>query len=190
MSSATTAGEASGSAGRQRIHTRRVECTGYLRRDGLWDIEGRLDDSKTHAVLLSEGRTVEAGQTYHGMTVCLTLDDTFTIQAVAVTMSDVPTSECRGAAPNYAQLVGLRIGPGFTRTVKTLFGRTGGCTHLTELLLPIATTAFQTIPMARAMVAPRDAHDAGAYTRARARLVDTCHALRAEGPIAQRYLKG
>ena len=140
MSSATTAGEASGSAGRQRIHTRRVECTGYLRRDGLWDIEGRLDDSKTHAVLLSEGRTVEAGQTYHGMTVCLTLDDTFTIQAVAVTMSDVPTSECRGAAPNYAQLVGLRIGPGFTRTVKTLFGRTGGCTHLTELtqVLPTA----------------------------------------------------
>lgn len=174
---------------RRLIHTRRVECTGYLRTDGLWDIEGRLDDSKTHAVLLSEGRTVDAGQTYHGMCVRLTLDDEFLIREVAVEMADTPTSECRAAAPAYQQLVGQRIGPGFTLKVKTLFGRTGGCTHLTELLLPIATTAYQTIPMARAMVAPRTEHDAGAYTRAKAGLVDTCHALRAEGPIAQKYLK-
>ena len=69
-----------------------------------------------------------------------------------------------------------------------MFGKTKGCVHLTELLLPIATTAFQTIPMARSLVAPRDARDSEAYSHALVERVDTCHALRATGPIAARLL--
>lgn len=176
--------------GRRLIHQRHIDCQSHLRPDGLWDIEGRLTDAKTHPVVVAEGRTVEAGQTYHGMMIRLTLDDEFTIREVVVSMPQVPTSECRGVVPAYDKLIGSRIGPGFTRRVKEMFGGTRGCVHLTELLLPIATTAFQTIPMARAMVAPRNAHDAGAYTRATAGLVDTCYALRASGPIAIRLLGG
>jgi hypothetical protein len=170
--------------GRRLIHQRQIECCGYLRADGLWDIEGRLRDSKTHSVLLSEGRTVEAGEVYHGMLLRVTIDDEFTIREVAIDMPQVPTSECRGAAPAYERLVGLRMGPGFTRQCRELFGGTGGCVHLTELLPSIATTAFQTIPLARAQLAPRDAHDSGAFTRATGGLINTCHALRATGPIA------
>ncbi|MGU3861376.1 DUF2889 domain-containing protein [Pseudomonas aeruginosa] len=171
--------------GRRLIHRRSVECLGYLRPDGLWDIEGRLNDSKTHAVPLStEGRIVAAGQTYHGMLLRLTLDDEFIIREVQVGMSAAPTRECPGALPAYQKLVGERIGPGFSRRIRELFGGVGGCIHLSELLLPIATTAFQTIPMARALVAPRDQHDGEAYQRATSRLVNTCHALREAGPIA------
>ncbi|MCY1495897.1 hypothetical protein D9M68_298100 [compost metagenome] len=170
--------------GRRLIHQRKVECLGYLRADGLWDIEGRLADSKTHSVPLSEGGIVTAGQTYHGMLIRLTLDDEFIVREVEVVMPDVPTSECRGAAPAYQKLLGERIGPGFSRRIKQLFGGTGGCVHLTELLLPIATTAFQTIPMARAMVAPRNDQDTEVYRRARSGLINTCHALRSTGPIA------
>lgn len=176
-------------AGRRLIHQRNIECRSFLRADGLWDIEGRLADVKTHAARLSDGRTVEAGQTYHGLMIRVTVDDEFLIREVAVSMPDVPTSECRGAMPAYEQLVGVHLGAGFSRRVKELFGSTRGCVHLTELLLPIATTAFQTIPMARAMVAPRDAHDVKVYDRALAGLVDTCYALRASGPIASRMLK-
>ena len=61
---------------------------------------------------------------------------------------------------------------------------TGAACILTELLLPIATTAFQTIPMARAMVAPRTAADAEAYRNATGRLINTCHALREDSPVA------
>lgn len=175
--------------GRRLIHQRNVQCLGYLRADGLWDIEGRLADSKTHPVPLAEGRTVAAGQTYHGMLIRLTLDDEFIVREVQVSMPDVPTSECRGAVPAYQKLLGERIGPGFSRRIKELFGGIGGCVHLTELLLPIATTAFQTIPMARAMVAPRTAHDAEAFRRATHGLINTCHALRATGPIAALALK-
>ncbi|MGE8190038.1 hypothetical protein [Pseudomonas sp. NPDC086278] len=63
-------------------------------------------------------------------------------------------------------------------------GGTGGCVHLTELLLPIATTAFQTIPMARAMVAPRTAADAEVYRDAAGKLLNTCYALREDSPVA------
>jgi hypothetical protein len=169
---------------RQLIHQRKVECQGYLRADGLWDIEGRLADSKTHSVQLAEGRELEAGRTYHGMLIRLTLDDDFVVREVQVAMPDVPTSECRGAAPAYEKLIGERIGPGFSRRIKELFGGVSGCVHLTELLLPIATTAFQTIPMARSLVAPRNAQDAEVYSRVSKRLLDTCHALRSSGPIA------
>jgi len=34
---------------REPIHTRRIEMQGYLRQDGLWDIEGRLTDGKSYA---------------------------------------------------------------------------------------------------------------------------------------------
>lgn len=174
---------------RRLIHKRNVECIGYLRADGLWDIEGQLIDSKTHSVLLSEGRLVAVGETFHGMWMRLTLDDDFIVCDVQVAMTEVPTSECRGAAPAYQKLLGERVGPGFSRRIKELFGGTGGCVHLTELLLPIATTAFQTIPMARAMVAPRNEHDTEAHNRVASGLIDTCHALRSTGPIASAMKK-
>jgi hypothetical protein len=170
--------------GRRLIHQRKVECQGYLRADGLWDIEGRLSDSKTHPVTLAEGRIVAAGQTYHGMLIRLTLDDDFIVREVHVAMPDVPTSQCRGAIPGYEKLLGERIGPGFSRRIKELFGGIGGCVHLTELLLPMATTAFQTIPMARAMVAPRTAADTEAYSNATGQLLNTCYALREDSPVA------
>lgn len=170
--------------GRRLIHRRKIECLGYLRVDGLWDIEGRLADSKTHSVTLAEGRELVARQTYHGMFIRLALDDDFIVREVQVGMPDVPTSECRGAAQAYDKLLGERIGPGFSRRIKELFAGVGGCVHLTELLLPIATTAFQTIPMGRSMVAPRSAADAEAYQRATGRLLNTCHALREGSAVA------
>ncbi|MNC01369.1 hypothetical protein D3C76_928870 [compost metagenome] len=170
--------------GRRLIHRRTVVCKGYLRADGLWDIEGRLGDSKSHPMTLVQGRVVSAGETYHGLFIRLSLDDDFIVHEVQVSMPHVPTSECRGAAPAYQSLIGERIGPGFSRRIKELFGGVGGCVHLTELLLPIATTAFQTIPMARATVAPRTTADAGAFDKAATGLINSCHALREDGPVA------
>jgi hypothetical protein len=82
------------------------------------------------------------------------------------------------------ELVGIHIGSGFSRRIKELFGGPGGCTHLTELLLPTATSAYQTIPMGRTMVAPDSPEGTQAYARATSTLINTCYALRADGPIA------
>ena len=36
--------------GRRRLmHRRSIECTGYLRNDGLWEVEARLLDTKPFA---------------------------------------------------------------------------------------------------------------------------------------------
>ena len=34
---------------RKKIHNRTVHCEGFLREDGLWDIEGHLRDTKTYS---------------------------------------------------------------------------------------------------------------------------------------------
>ena len=50
-----------------------------------------------------------------------------------------------GHHTHFQRLVGLRIKSGWTQKVKELLGGVEGCTHLVELLGPVATTAFQTI---------------------------------------------
>ena len=42
-------------------------------------------------------------------------------------------------------LVGLQIGPGWRRIVQNAIGVRLCCTHITELLGPVATIAFQTL---------------------------------------------
>jgi hypothetical protein len=33
---------------REHFHTRTIDCKGYRRDDGLWDIEGHLEDNKSY----------------------------------------------------------------------------------------------------------------------------------------------
>jgi hypothetical protein len=61
--------------------------------------------------------------------------------------------------------------------VKERVGGKHGCTHLTELLGPLATTALQTLMGARP-----GGSGAGAHI---AQMIDTCHAWRADGEIVR-----
>ena len=49
----------------------------------------------------------------------------------------------RGAG--YKALVGAKVGGGWRRAVAEAVGRTKGCTHVTELLMPAAAVAYQTM---------------------------------------------
>jgi hypothetical protein len=60
-------------------------------------------------------------------------------------MDATPSNHCLGAAPNFVKLIGLKLVPGFNRTARTVLDGTLGCTHLIDLLGPMATTAHQTI---------------------------------------------
>jgi hypothetical protein len=71
---------------RQPIHTRSVECRGYRRRDGLWDIEGRLVDTKSYPFENSLRGEIPPGEPLHEMWLRLTVDDALLVRdAVAVT---------------------------------------------------------------------------------------------------------
>ncbi len=130
---------------REAIHTRRVVTRGFRRRDGLWDIEGELHDSKPYPFLMSERGTLEPGEAVHGLSLRLTIDEDYLVHAVAVSTDFTPYAFCQGGKDNYQRLVGQRIGRGWRRVVRDKLGGDQGCTHLVEMLDAMATTAFQTI---------------------------------------------
>jgi hypothetical protein len=130
--------------GRQHLHTRKVTCQGFYRDDGLFDIEGRITDEKTYEHANEWRGTLGPGDHVHDMSIRLTLDHRFTIVDVEAVTDSSPYRMCGDIAPNFRKLIGLRVGPGFTKAVRQRLGGVHGCTHLVELLGPVATTAFQT----------------------------------------------
>lgn len=167
-------------AEREPIHSRDVVCRGYRRADGLWDIEGRVTDTKTYAFPNSDRGTVEAGEPVHDMWVRLTVDDDLLIHEAEAVSDYYPFRACPTIAPDFSALAGLRIRPGFTAEVRRRLGGVKGCTHLVELLGPVATTAFQTVFPARERRAAANP-DGGQPGH-----IDTCHALRSDGEVVRR----
>ncbi len=162
-------------AGRQAIHARRVTCQGYRRDDSLWDIEGYIKDTKSYGFENKHRARIEPGDPVHEMWLRLTIDDQFTVKAVEAVTENGPFAVCPGAAPNFQQLVGLTMGPGWNRRVREKLGGSAGCTHLVELTGPMATTAMQTIWPLRQSQQPKTAD--------RPRLLDSCYAFRSDSPV-------
>ena len=132
-------------APRKHLHTRAITVKGYTRDDGLWDIEGHMTDNKSYTFTNNWRGTVPPEVPLHEMWVRLTLDDDYIVIDAEAVSDHTPLEICRSITPEYKKLKGLRVGPGWNRKVKELLGGTRGCTHLTELLGPMATVAFQTI---------------------------------------------
>jgi len=130
---------------RHLVHNRRISCSGYLRADGHFDIEAELIDSKTYDFPSDTHGTVYQNTPYHHMQVRITVDlDLNVTDAAAITLAG-PYQICPQGAQNITNLIGLKIGPGWKRRVQTAIGGPSGCTHITELTGPMATTAYQTI---------------------------------------------
>ena len=68
------------SVARRHIHTRSIECHGYLRDDGLWDIEGSLIDRKSYSFDNIDRGGVAAGEPIHSMVVRLTVDEDLVVR--------------------------------------------------------------------------------------------------------------
>ena len=136
-------------APRTHVHTRSVEYRGFLREDGLWDIEAELTDTKTYSLQRSNRDVLQAGQPVHGMVIRLTVDDAMKITAVAVGMPAAPFAECQQAKPPMERLIGCTLGRGWRKAIEEALGKTQGCAHLRELLFNMATVGYQTIPLYR-----------------------------------------
>lgn len=130
---------------REALHTRTINCEGYLREDGLWEVEGHLVDTKKY---LFENRwrgAIPPGTPIHGMWLRLTVDDQMVVHDCVATIEYSPFAGCGDITERYSQLIGKQIKPGWTRTVRNLLSGTKGCTHMTELIGPVSTTLFQTM---------------------------------------------
>ena len=131
-------------APRQQLHTRAVTYRGFLRGDGLWDIEGELADTKTYATEMERG-PLPAGMPIHGMSIRVTVDDGLVIQAIAASMDHTPFAECLQGEDPMQKMVGVRMGPGWRQAIEAALGGVRGCTHLRELLFNMATAAYQAV---------------------------------------------
>jgi hypothetical protein len=132
---------------RRPIHTRRVAFEGFLRDDGLWDIDCELVDTKADDLQMHEKGLLPAGEPVHHMRIRVTLDDGLTIRDIQTVAQSAPFAECQGAAGAPMQkLVGLTMGPGWRKAIDGAIGGVAGCTHLRELVFNAATAAFQMIP--------------------------------------------
>jgi hypothetical protein len=160
---------------REPIHTRHVVCNGFRRADGQWDIEGHLVDTKSYAFDSQFRGTVASGEPVHQMWLRLTVDDDLIIRDAEAATDHSPFPICGGITGNFARLKGLSIRPGFHAKVRDLLGGVEGCTHLVEMLGPVATTAFQTIYPYRERLR-RQRGEAPSTAPGRApRLINTCH---------------
>ena len=178
---------------REPLHTRTVVCKGYLRDDGLWDIEGHLTDVKSYGFENAHRGAVNAGTPVHDMWIRLTVDDDLYVHDVEAVTDASPYSVCPAITSNFERLKGLTIGPGWRKQIHSRVGGVHGCTHLVELLGPVATTAYQTIFSAKARQRreakteeiSEEAEMKAADTRPR--LLNTCHAFNDTGPVVKRY---
>ena len=111
----------------------------------------------------------------------LTLDDELTVIGVEAATVAGPFAICGAITPAFAKLVGLTVGPGWRRAVQRRLGGVHGCTHLVELLGPLATTAYQTIHVWRAR------HEPALETDRPPRHLDSCHALARDGEVVRQH---
>ncbi len=130
---------------RKHMHTRRVEYRGFLREDGLWDIEGELHDSKPHAFEIKGEGQWAPGEAVHHMCIRVTLDNHMVVQDIQVAMDSTPHEPCIQAAEPMRRMIGCRMGGGWRQAIERNLGGVQGCTHLRELLYNMATAAFQTM---------------------------------------------
>jgi hypothetical protein len=164
-------------APRNAIHIRRVECQGFQREDGLWDIEGHMTDVKTHVHHRRDGGHLRAaGEPIHDMWMRLTIDLDFVIHGCEAVTEAAPYRGCGDITPDFKALIGLKIGPGWRRRTMEVLGGTRGCTHLVELLGPMATTAYQATGRARAE------RDKLRPSTKKPYQIDSCHIYDSNGP--------
>lgn len=165
----------------EELHFRRIDMRAWRRSDGLFELEGRVTDRKSqdfepwHAA----GHAVPAGEPIHDMGVCLVYDRDLRIHAVRTFTEASPYPECPEGGRALQTLVGLRMASGWSKEVRGRLGGPRACTHLMELLIPMATTAFQSLSVVnRGRVDRVDADG-------RPLKIDSCYAYGAERELVR-----
>ena len=118
------------------------------------------------------------GEPLHDIVVCLVIDDALLVHDARAVMERTPFTVCHGAVYTLAPLKGLRLGKGWSTRVRELLGAAASCTHMVELLAPMATTAFQGLAPQRLARINEPANEA-----MRKGKVDSCYAYAADREV-------
>lgn len=166
---------------REELHQRTITMKSYRRKDGLFDIEAHLVDTKPFSYQLPNHRPpVAAGHPVHDMWLRLVIDVDLMIHAVQASSDATPFDICPQALASLQALVGERIGKGWARLVREKLPRLQTCTHHAELLMPLATAAFMGVRGSRPFC---DRFPAGV----RPQDLDTCYAWSADNEMVAAF---
>ena len=167
---------------REKKHHRKIDCEGYLRGDGLWEIDVHMVDTRTYDCAYDEyhrGGSIKAGEPVHDMWLRFTIDLDFLIHDVQAASDQTPFSICPRAAEAMHALIGLHIGYGWMKQVRERIGSDQSCTHLMDLLGQLAATSYQTL---HASLGERDSKR---EVRDKPPIIDTCIALSSSGEVVK-----
>jgi hypothetical protein len=131
---------------RREVHHRSIDMRTFLREDGLYDVEARLVDTKPFPFLReSSPEPIPPGQSLHDLKLRFTVNDDLVVQNIEASSDVTPWPVCKEAENTLSFLVGKQIAKGWSNLVKENLRGSAGCTHLAEMLIPMATTALQGI---------------------------------------------
>ncbi len=154
---------------------------GFRRADGLYEIEGRVTDRKPHEFAPGNGgRDVPANEPIHDMGVRLTFDESMVIHDVVTFTASSPYRHCPEGGAELQTLKGLSMGSGWAKEVRSRLSGARACTHLMEILIPMATAAFQSLTMYR-LGLPERLNAQGKPVK-----IDSCYAYGASRELVQR----
>jgi hypothetical protein len=166
---------------RRDIHQRSITMQAYAREDGLFDIESHLVDTKPFAFKRAGGGAPwPPGAPLHDLWLRLTVDADFVVREVAAASDVTPFGVCKETERTLGVLVGERIGRGWASMVRDRLRGAASCTHLMEMLIPLATTALQGI---RAL--DFDRYNAAVNTAGEPAKIDSCYAYSREREVVQ-----
>ncbi|PPR78753.1 MAG: hypothetical protein CFH01_00812 [Alphaproteobacteria bacterium MarineAlpha2_Bin1] len=162
---------------RKKIHERKLDINCYIREDDLFDIEAKIIDKKPFITITNYDFNREANKPIHEMILTVTINKDFNITDVEALMRTPAHYSCHPASEKYRDLIGIRIGPGWIREVKEKIPMNRGCTHLTEMLQQIGTTAFQGV-FGLNLASNNDNESTKSFS---SNFTDTCYGLRKDG---------
>jgi len=174
------------STARRKLHTRTIVCEGFERDDGLFDIEARIVDAKSFDFDHLLRGPIPAGSPIHDMQLRLTIDRDKTVRDIAVYTHTAPYAACTTVSDVFRKLIGANLARSWRRAVNEAVGGVDSCTHLRELLMPVATVAFQTTTDQTAILEARQASEAGVPVKPH--FVDKCKGWAADGEAVRQLL--
>jgi hypothetical protein len=165
---------------REELHFRRIDMRGYKRSDGLYEVEGRVTDRKPHDfVPLLGGKEVPANEPLHDMGVRIVYDVQMKVHDIQTFTEAAPYAICPEGGRALQSLKGLNMTAGWSNEVRSRLSGSRSCTHLMQLLMPLATVAFQTMS-ARRKSAPVVLDPSGRPAK-----IDSCYAYGAERELVR-----
>ena len=166
---------------RDDLNFRRIDMRGFRRSDGYFDLVGRVTDRKAQDFSPRSGeKFVPANEPIHDMGVRLVYDENLTVLDIQSFTDASPYAHCALGGQGLRTLIGERMTNGWTKTVRSRLGGNRSCTHLMEILIPMATAAHQSLSLInRKKPERRDAHG-------RPLKIDSCYAYGAHQELTKK----